>query len=278
MWEGTRRGMKKTQQPVSRLEVRFGLVIVAIFAICAVTAVWLRVKHSWGLALEANPSPVAELRRREIELPELNSPGNSGIAPSNQSGSGLETPPPDYPIETISAVSVEPPLNAADGQNVQPNLYQPTESERPLATAFATVTVEAEDTIWTVAERHYPSIQYAHALWRHNREKFPHPRDLAVGAAIEIPSPEYLRAAYPETFKPEEEEVVQRVEPPAPTRQYRTYTVQAGDSLFSIARSELGATARWVELFRMNRPIVGDDPAIPPVGAVINLPLPANGS
>ena len=45
-------------------------------------------------------------------------------------------------------------------------------------------------------------------------------------------------------------------------RQYRggrTYTVAEGDTLFNIARYELGKASRWVEIYELNRPVLGKD-------------------
>ena len=39
----------------------------------------------------------------------------------------------------------------------------------------------------------------------------------------------------------------------------RTYTVTEGDTLFNIARYELGKASRWVELYELNRDVLGKD-------------------
>jgi nucleoid-associated protein YgaU len=39
----------------------------------------------------------------------------------------------------------------------------------------------------------------------------------------------------------------------------RTYTVTEGDSLFAIARCELGKASRWVEIYELNRDVLGKD-------------------
>lgn len=276
--------MSNSRQPVSRLEVRFGLVVVAIFAICAGCAVWLRVKHSWGLALEENPSPVAALKQHKVEAFERLEPSNTPAEdktvvakiehqplselhqPSNQTH---RLPAANrYGVETTSAEAIAPVTPPPPVQTVPPQ-YLPTELEKPLATAFAAIQVQPHDTIWTIAQKHYPSVQYAHALWRHNQQSFPKPNNLTVGLWMEIPSPEYLREAFPETFKSEEVAVAAPMTPEPRLRQYKT---GPGDTLFSIAKRQLGATHRWVELYRLNHAKVGDDPAVLPVGVMIDLP------
>jgi nucleoid-associated protein YgaU len=37
------------------------------------------------------------------------------------------------------------------------------------------------------------------------------------------------------------------------------YVVEEGDSLFDIARYELGKAARWVEIYELNRDQIGED-------------------
>ncbi|CAM5242469.1 LysM peptidoglycan-binding domain-containing protein [Streptomyces avidinii] len=59
---------------------------------------------------------------------------------------------------------------------------------------------------------------------------------------------------------------------PVPSAKKRTYTVKAGDSLPTIARSELGNEARWRELYAMNRGVVGDTPDLVRPGMVLTLP------
>ena len=39
----------------------------------------------------------------------------------------------------------------------------------------------------------------------------------------------------------------------------RTYTVAEGDTLFNIARYELGKASRWAEIYELNRDVLGKD-------------------
>ncbi len=39
----------------------------------------------------------------------------------------------------------------------------------------------------------------------------------------------------------------------------RTYEVQEGDTLFDIARNELGKASRWAEIYDLNRDALGKD-------------------
>ena len=46
----------------------------------------------------------------------------------------------------------------------------------------------------------------------------------------------------------------------------RTYTVASGDTLFSIARYELGKASRWAEIYDMNRDVLGKNFQRAPAG------------
>lgn len=60
--------------------------------------------------------------------------------------------------------------------------------------------------------------------------------------------------------------------PPLGTAPPHTYVVQPGDDLATIARRTLGDAARWGELFRMNRDLIGDYPDQMKPGTQLRLP------
>lgn len=60
-------------------------------------------------------------------------------------------------------------------------------------------------------------------------------------------------------------------ERPAGLPQARTYTVQAGDCLWNIAKKQLGDGSRWTEIYGLNRDKVGNPNLIHP-GQVLTLP------
>lgn len=51
-----------------------------------------------------------------------------------------------------------------------------------------------------------------------------------------------------------------------------TYTVAAGDTLLGIAASRLGRASMWEQLYKLNRDVIGDDPAALKVGTKLKLP------
>ncbi len=50
-----------------------------------------------------------------------------------------------------------------------------------------------------------------------------------------------------------------------------TYTAQRGDTLFKIARDQLGNASRWVDLYELNRDVLGEDLAVQP-GLELSMP------
>ena len=52
----------------------------------------------------------------------------------------------------------------------------------------------------------------------------------------------------------------------------KTYQVRTGDSFYRIARTVLGDSKRWKELYELNRKVVRDDPKTLRPGQVLTLP------
>lgn len=52
----------------------------------------------------------------------------------------------------------------------------------------------------------------------------------------------------------------------------RTHTVESGDSLSTIARQHLGSSARWDEIYELNRKLLGGDPDALKVGMKLRIP------
>ena len=58
---------------------------------------------------------------------------------------------------------------------------------------------------------------------------------------------------------------------PAPSTG-RTYTVQSGDTLYSIARKQFGDSKRWEDIFRLNKDLLKNNPTRLAKGMVLKLP------
>ena len=124
--------------------------------------------------------------------------------------------------------------------------------------------VQPNDSYWTISEKVYGSSAYFKALYEHNRNQIGEDERLKPGALISTPSVAELEKSYPDLCpKSSRRETMQSRMTAVSTRQSyrsgRTYTVSEGDTLFNIARYELGKASRWVEIYELNRDVLGKD-------------------
>jgi len=138
----------------------------------------------------------------------------------------------------------------------------------PLATSLprpdGTYDVQPNDNYWAISEKLYGTGAYFKALAEHNRNRVPSEDKLAVGDVIMAPEVTELEETYPALCpRPSRRETVkQRAAMVSTASHYaggRTYTVEEGDTLYNIARYELGKASRWVEIHELNRTSLGDD-------------------
>lgn len=133
-----------------------------------------------------------------------------------------------------------------------------------LRNAASDYEVQPNESYWVISQRLYGSGAYFKALAEHNRRKVPREDQLAVGEVISAPDVSELEKAYPDLCpKPSRRDTLRNrqslVGARTPYVGGRIYVVEEGDTLFDIARYELGKASRWVEIHRLNRDLVGDD-------------------
>jgi len=154
--------------------------------------------------------------------------------------------------------------------------FGPPPVAEPARTEDGKYTVQPNDSFWVISQRLYGTGAYFKALAEHNRDRFEAGDQLAVGDVISAPSREDLEEIYPGLCpKPAHREVLEsRLSNVSSQRPYggRTYVVQEGDSLFNIARYELGKASRWVEIYELNRHLIGSDHDYLPPGVELVLP------
>jgi nucleoid-associated protein YgaU len=125
--------------------------------------------------------------------------------------------------------------------------------------------VQPNDSYWTISEQVYGSGAYFKALAEHNRSKGKSEDQLQPGDLILAPAVAELEKSYPDLCpKASRREAVQsqsqnRASTVSTRRTGQTYTVAEGDTLFNIARYELGKASRWVEIYELNRDVLGKD-------------------
>ncbi|MBI3837370.1 MAG: LysM peptidoglycan-binding domain-containing protein [Planctomycetia bacterium] len=134
----------------------------------------------------------------------------------------------------------------------------------PLPLENGKYTVQPNDSLWTVSEKVYGTGRYFKAIYEHNRARLPHADRLAVGTVIAVPPVAVLEQNYPSLCpKQRKSALVKPRTIEASTRQRiagsNLYVVEEGDTLFDIARYELGKASRWAEIYDLNRDALGED-------------------
>ncbi len=139
-----------------------------------------------------------------------------------------------------------------------------------------TYEIQPNDSFWVISEKCYGTGNYFKALAEHNRRRVTHQDDLKVGDLIEVPSVSDLESRYPDLCpkpgrKPGTPDGAQYVSAPR-TAGGRVYVTQHGDTLYEIARRELGKASRWTEIYELNRAQIGNDYNFVPPGLKLVLP------
>lgn len=181
-------------------------------------------------------------------------------------GRGWSAPPAAArtPADVAGSVPVEAPTSAAAAGSGQDFVVGP------------------QDTYWSIAQQVYGNGGYFKALYEYNRRAHPRPDRLRPGDRLATPSREELEQDFPELIPRQLADgrapargAARRAPTPAPVASGRTYVVVEGDTLFDIARYELGRAARWVEIYELNRALIGEDMNRLKPG--LELSLPAEG-
>ena len=123
--------------------------------------------------------------------------------------------------------------------------------------------VQPNDNYWTISEKVYGSGNYFKAIHEHNRLQHPESDSLSVGEVIEVLSEAELLKRYPALCpKPRAAAPAKSMAVQTSAQQRvggRVYVVEQGDTLFDIARHELGKASRWAEIYDLNRDALGED-------------------
>ena len=124
--------------------------------------------------------------------------------------------------------------------------------------------VQPNDNFWTISEKVYGTGGYFKAIYEFNRRQHPRPERLQVGETLEVPEQSVLQKNYPDLCpKPSHTAAAApgRVVPASARMRpgTRVYVVEEGDTLFEIARRELGKPSRWGEIYQLNREALGSD-------------------
>jgi nucleoid-associated protein YgaU len=156
------------------------------------------------------------------------------------------------------------PVSRRDDAAFEPNSSS-AQDDAPAEFEGETYTVRPNDNYWTISQRVYGTGAYFKALQEFNRERFPNPDRLDVDDVVTVPALEVLEQTYPKLCPKRRHVAVQRraaTKVSSRSREAaggRLYTVVERDTLFDIARRELGSAERWVEIHELNRDQLGDE-------------------
>ena len=188
-------------------------------------------------------------------------PGPSPAAPSDRVAP-LGPPPGRYdaaPYGAAPTYGTAAPFRrrALDGDGIAPVGGDP-------GRAPGTYEIQPNDSYYIISQKVYGTPGYFRALAELNRGKAASPDRLSPGLTIATPPAAQLEQAYPDLCpKPSHRDAAHgrpaTVSPVAFSGGGRTYVVQEGDTLSSIAHNELGKVSRWAEIYELNREALGKE-------------------
>lgn len=187
---------------------------------------------------------------------------SGGAPPTN---GHLNTAPPTYGHEHHPQASQSTSEHHLPGMNplAPENLFHQAGNQHPPGEHYR---VQPNESYWVISQKVYGTGAYFKALAEHNRDRYPRPDQIMVGDLVSVPSTATLAQAYPDLCprprhqRPAGSEGIMRN---ASTQHHaaggRSYKVREGDTLFDIARYELGKASRWAEIYELNRNHLGED-------------------
>ena len=226
------------------------------------------------------------LRRADIQPPaDASDAGNRWSGPNRQSGAASAAGPGTIPTRSGSAFDSSSrsdppsrldPATPVDGGNrfnsgtatvangtrlSGVGTAQPLVADESAAKPGQYV-VQPNDNYWTISEKVYGTGGYFKAIFEHNRRQHPTAERLQVGETLLVPAVADLQRDYPDLCpKPGHAAAPQRIIPASARLRpgTRVYAVEEGDTLFEIARRQLGKPSRWGEIYQLNREVLGSD-------------------
>lgn len=121
--------------------------------------------------------------------------------------------------------------------------------------------VKPGESLYKIAELYYGDGRYWNGILKANPD-IKDPDRLRVGQRLIIPPREELEYA----------NLPRKIPSDISREDLVPYKVKVGESFYTIARDLLGSAARWRELYRINKSVVGDNPRNLRAGQVILVP------
>jgi nucleoid-associated protein YgaU len=244
-----------------------------------------------------DPSLTSVSSPAAASAPALLSPSSAAVpaepSPPPQPPASLSTSPSYSPAPVSSSPAPMPVTQlAADdyrrepapprfSSNSEPRRAVASSSNPPARRDDGKYEVQPNDSYWTISEKVYGMGAYFKALAQHNRGKATGEDRLTPGELILAPPVAELEKLYPllcprasrrEAQQSQTQSRLSSVGLRSSGRGGRTYTVVEGDTLFNIARNELGKATRWAEIYDLNREVLGKDFNYLTPGTQLSLP------
>ncbi len=218
-----------------------------------------------GVSTAANP---LRTHSAVVEPPaEPSASSNPPASPTSGDRVGTESHAAPDPLPSYGAYSRSTYREPEQDTSLMPmvNSSEPAadlDSQPVVQNEDGSYTVQPGDNYWLISEKLYGTGAYFRALAEHNRKEFPRENRLPVGQTISAPSAEDLTAQYAGLCpKPAHRRAAQqraRIQNTStPLGSGKVYVVREGDTLFDVAKFELGKAARWVEIYELNRDVLG---------------------
>ena len=129
------------------------------------------------------------------------------------------------------------------------------------------------DNLFEISRKVYGDGSYYRALFAYNSDRYPHAEDIRSGNVLDVPPAEYLKQRYPELIGGASDGSAGTAPLGRTTAAAGSnYTVREGDTLFDIARKQLGQASRWTELYELNRAALGENLENLRPGVTLRLP------
>jgi uncharacterized membrane protein/LysM repeat protein len=208
-------------------------------------------------------------------------------APAASPATVLSPAPVASPLATVasrpaaSATPVPSATQAPTSPSV-PATPNPTAPAGGLAETGGTYVVEAGDSLVTIAQQFYGDAALYLRLHEANTELLgDDPGALRPGMQLRIPALNGIRTSPTPAASPTRAPsptatptAAPRAEPARPPAAARSYTVEAGDSLLTIAKDFYGDAALWPPIYEANKALIGDDPDALRAGTRLTIPAP----
>ncbi len=186
------------------------------------------------LAAVTYEAPNKNLRKR----------GQAGAQQLEGSFGQAATPERSPQEPEVPALPPARPEELASPQKVAAPEPPPTKVEQ-----LTEYTVKAGQTLCDIAEETLGDRGRWKELYEQNRDRLPNPDTLRAGMRI------VFKAAHTASAEIAQVSTTPSTQPATPSREHtpgRSYTVTKGDTLYSIAKRELGKGARWREISSLN--------------------------